>query len=734
MKKDDFGKLIIRYTTTLLTLTALFLTPFSTYNASAQQPDGTWNRVRTIDAAEFELTSPSGYGYLPNSNLFLLWDINGKITGITMREEHIRMPVLNIPVADARNLAFDQRTNSLFAFNAKTSSLEKFGMVETGLSVPTIGTLIQFKINALGLRDAKGMTFDPNGRLFILDSNGTQIVAITPEPASGFDGDSAVREGRIKRIDLKKLGPGEFQGIAFNPNNKHLYSFNLDEQKLYEFTENAQIVSSYDLSSLGLVDPKTLLFAPSGDRTDDPARQNLFILDGSPATASTTSPTSNFKLASPVRADSTGGQIVELSLEAPMSLPPGTTLLPATLVQTVDTSNAAWNPSSPDPAGIAYWPQTGRFLVVDSEVNEMPPYWVGKNVFDATTSGTLVSTCTTFTSSPLTGAWNNYSNEPTGIAINPANNFIYISDDSGGGKLHEVNPGPDGIYCTADDVVTTIKFAADLEDVAYGDNKLFLAGGVDAEVWMWDLGANGVLGGGDDGPVTSFDTASLGFSDPEGIAYNWDSGTLFIISTKKSEAYLGEVTTSGTLLRAYDLSFMGSASGLRSGVTYAPGSQNPSVRNIYIVSRGVDNGADPDENDGKWWEINLGNNQVPTTNVSCASPITYGTSGTCTATVTRVSGSNTPTGSVYWATADSGAFSGSPCTLSGSGGTATCSVSYTPSAVGDGVHGITATYSGDANFNASSGKQNLTVNTKALAPGITASTKVYDGNTTPRPS
>ena len=69
----------------------------------------------------------------------------------------------------------------------------------------------------------------------------------------------------------------------------------------------------------------------------------------------------------------------------------------------------------------------------------MPSYFTGSNVYDATTSGTLVSTCST-TNLARTG----FSNEPTGVAINPNNNRIYFSDDNEN-KIHEVSPGPDEI-------------------------------------------------------------------------------------------------------------------------------------------------------------------------------------------------------------------------------------------------------------------------------------------------
>ena len=89
--------------------------------------------------------------------------------------------------------------------------------------------------------------------------------------------------------------------------------------------------------------------------------------------------------------------------------------------------------------------------------------------------------------------------------------------------------------------------------------------------------------------------------------------------------------------------------------------------------------------------------------------VTYGSDITCVATVVRGSGDKTPTGNVSWTTDGSGNFVTSPCALLGSDGTATCSVTYTPSSVGSGSHLITATYAGDPNFFTSNGNQTVTV-------------------------
>ena len=46
-----------------------------------------------------------------------------------------------------------------------------------------------------------------------------------------------------------------------------------------------------------------------------------------------------------------------------------------------------------------------------------------------------------------------------------------------------------------------------------------------------------VLGGGDDGPMTHFDTASLGFGILEGLGYNRNNGTLLLASPKSGDLY-----------------------------------------------------------------------------------------------------------------------------------------------------------------------------------------------------
>jgi hypothetical protein len=440
--------------------------------------------------------------------------------------------------------------------------------------------------------------------MFVLNADGDQLVIVEPGATSTFDGAAAVSEGRVSRINLRSLRAVNLRGIAFNPQNGNLYFLDAADQRLYEVTQSGNKVSEFDLSSLQIANPKNIVFAPSGDRTDDPDNQSLFLLQDTPSTG-------------PASPASTGDQLIEVSLVGPMNLPGGTQILPASLVRVQDMSNATWTPSSPDSSGIDYWPARGRLITTDSEVEEMPAYWqpLGRNVFLASTSGQLNSTCTTYTSGAggVNGSWNHYTAEPTGIAVNYDTNRLYITDDGGGGgRLFEINLGPDGNYCTSDDIVTQMNTNTDLEDAAYWNNTLFLAGGVDAEVFYFSLGANQVLGGGDDGAMQQFDTNRWGITDVEGIGFNHDAGTILISSSHGNGEYIVEVSPTGTLLRAYDVSFMGNDPRLHSDIAYAPSSQNAALKNVYIVSRGVDNGQNPNENDGKWWEIALSAGSGPT--------------------------------------------------------------------------------------------------------------------------
>lgn len=271
----------------------------------------------------------------------------------------------------------------------------------------------------------------------------------------------------------------------------------------------------------------------------------------------------------------------------------------AQLISTIDTSLfslPALNPA-PDPAGITFLPSSNHLLISDSEVDEMTIY-KGSNLFEITLSGEVVKASNTLS----------FSNEPTGVTYNPDNGHYYFTDDDAR-RINDLNPGLDGLYGTIDDEVifinTTNFGCTDPEGISYGQNNLFIACGADHKVFQVSL--TGSL-------INSFDVNPIGFSDIEGVFFNSDSQTLFILDQPSKR--IAETSISGNLIKRIDVSAANLI--LPGDFTIAPSSNpndSPALKNLYIVDRGIDNGENPNENDGKIYEMSFPMN-IPTTSPS----------------------------------------------------------------------------------------------------------------------
>jgi hypothetical protein len=254
-----------------------------------------------------------------------------------------------------------------------------------------------------------------------------------------------------------------------------------------------------------------------------------------------------------------------------------------------------------NPAGGAHIPSTNYLWICDSEVNEIPALWTGVNVFKSNLLGNVDSTFGTL----------DFSNEPTGVAYNPNNQHLFFSDDNKK-KIFEIDPGTDGNYGTTDDIISSFKTSDygsnDPEGVTYDifQGHLFIADGVNAEVYELSPGANGIFDGvqptGDD-VVSNFDTAILGLNDPEGVDFSPDNGNLYIVSNSTNDNIVVETTTAGTEVSVIDITSLNAKN--PGGLVYAPRSNNAQEKSLYIIARGIDNDSDPNENDGKIYEIAL---------------------------------------------------------------------------------------------------------------------------------
>jgi len=461
------------------------------------------------------------------------------------------------------------------------------------------GTLERHDARNWGVKDPQGLAVDgASGAVYVLDGAGPRLVVVEPGEDGGYAG------ARVSAVSLEGLG--RVRGVALDPGTGRLHVHEVETGRLVEVTGAGQVVSHREVGGLGLVEVGALVMAPSGDQTDGEWVQSLYVAD----------------------AGLGEGTIVELSLEEPPPAPRYlvSSLALATLVGTVNTW--AWDPPSPDPVGVTYLGPQDRLLVADSEVNETTTYW-GVNLFLATRSGSLTGTMSTVS----------FSDEPTGIDVDPATGRLFISDDTGTRSVYVLDPGPDGDYMTADDSLGAVRTATfgslDPEGVAFatdGSGVLYIADGVNREVYAVDPGPNGVIDGlppyGDDA-VTSFDTLGFGLDDPEGIAYDPGTGNLLLVGKPRGVVF--EVTSAGSVVRAIDISITGTRAATGLGV--APCSAREGMC-LYVADRGVDNDADPNENDGRLFELDLGLVMPTPTPTPTATATIPPPSPTPTATVT----------------------------------------------------------------------------------------------------
>ncbi|MGD9145550.1 MAG: hypothetical protein PVI80_08310, partial [Anaerolineae bacterium] len=597
---------------------------------SAQEDPTIAGQVRAIEPDELGLTNPAGLAFSPEANLFYLvrasktgwspavvFDINVlSVSPVISQVGTVQVPAA---IPDPINMTFDGQANRLLAYQPATLELIDIATGPDGQL--DSATLTRHRVPRFDLRSPQGMAGDPaSGRLFFLDSIGPRIVRIEPDADGGFD--NAV----ISRLDLVDINLAGLRGLAFNPANGHLYTLHPARQTLYELTQGGRLVASHDASSLALGDPQGLVFAPSGDLTDDPAQTSLYIADSGPGAGLDQQAT-----------PAVGGQIVEFSFAELAPLAVTWPIVNASLVQTIDTS--AFHPPSPDAAGIIYIEPEGTLLMSDSEVDEMPMYFTGDNVFEINLDGSLARTGTTLPN----------SNEPSGLAYDPASEILFLADDNTK-KIWMIHPGSDGLFFTADDPRTSFSTldlgCGDAEGIAFDTQSgvLWLASGADKEVFRVEPGTDG-FGTGDE-VVTSWDTTSYA-NNPGGLGFDPENGYLYIVGGPKNRIFHLKLDATDTLTVVREINISAANPTLPAGVTLAPGSLDPGVMNLYVADRGVDNNNDPLENDGKVYEFYVPPLTADVTLTKSVEPAVASPGDTITYTLSfRNSGNNTARGVV----------------------------------------------------------------------------------------
>ncbi|MBL0408495.1 hypothetical protein JKG68_32040, partial [Microvirga aerilata] len=295
--------------------------------------------------------------------------------------------------------------------------------------------------------------------------------------------------------------------------------------------------------------------------------------------------TSNFKFVPWDDVAELGGLIPNTDGTAPPSIT-------ATVVKVTQTTTTSYKNvdaagyGSGDPSGLAYLPGLQRLLIADSEHDESP-YSSAINMFGVQPDGTVTG------SYSLTG----FTQEPSGLAYNSSNGYLYIADD----RLNEVfwvdpaNPSVEkGQFDTGHYGLT------DTEDLKFdpATGNMFILDGLEKK--LFELTAQGAL-------VKSMALPSV-MTDAEALAYDPTHEVFFVASGASPDIWgmdrNGKIlATISTLGSSSYLNPISGAKPVPKGLELAP-SSNPndgSRMSLFIADYGVDQ-----KNDGRLFEVDLG--------------------------------------------------------------------------------------------------------------------------------
>jgi hypothetical protein len=258
-----------------------------------------------------------------------------------------------------------------------------------------------------------------------------------------------------------------------------------------------------------------------------------------------------------------------------------------TVVRIHDTTKyKAGDPSgfgSGDPSGLAYVPTSDTLFIADSEHDESP-YFSPTNLFAVRPDGTFIRSFSLAS----------FTTEPTGLAYNSQNGFLYITDDDKD-KMFWVNPAAPSVKLGE---FSTRAFGTDAEDPKFDPDSghMFMLDGTARR--LFELTTTGGL-------VRSVLLPSA-IADPEALAYDSVHDVFYVGGGFSSNIW--RIDHAGHILATIDVlaDFRNPDTGVRvkpKGLELAPSSDpnDGGKLNLFVADYGVDQ-----RNDGRLFEIDLG--------------------------------------------------------------------------------------------------------------------------------
>lgn len=232
-----------------------------------------------------------------------------------------------------------------------------------------------------------------------------------------------------------------------------------------------------------------------------------------------------------------------------------------------------------DPSGIAYIPSLGKLLIADSEHDESP-FYSNINLFSLQLDGTYVGNYS------LTS----FSKEPTGLAYNSNNGYLYIPDDDQQ-EVFWVSPANPSVKLGSFD--TGYLGLLDTEDIKVDPvtGHIHMLDGVLKQ--MIELTDHGVF-------VNSVSLPSV-MKDAEALAYDPTHDIYFVASGASSKIWA--IDPQANILATIDVLSSYSPTAKIKGMELAPSSDpnDGNALSLYVSDYGSDQ-----QNDGRLYEIHLG--------------------------------------------------------------------------------------------------------------------------------
>jgi Ca2+-binding RTX toxin-like protein len=307
--------------------------------------------------------------------------------------------------------------------------------------------------------------------------------------------------------------------------------------------------------------------------------------------------------------DGYGGSTQEtfsVSVQEYPSLPP---MAPSVMRITDTRLNAGSNIGAVDPSGIVWVPGqsggAGTLFLADSEVDEAP-YSSPYNLFALNLDGTPRDDAFRFN-------LQSFTKEPTGLAYNPLDGFLYISDDDAF-KIFWVDPAHPDVKVGELDTLT--RGGSDPEDIAINpvNGNIFIANGTPSHTIV-EIARTGEL-------VSTTYVPDV-VQDMEALAYDHVHDVFFVGGGFSSTIWA--VDRAGTILNTIDLgAYRNPVNGARVAVkdiAFAPSSNpndDPGAMNLYVADYGLTHSLTATDNDGRIFEIDLMNDAPTATNLSSA--------------------------------------------------------------------------------------------------------------------